>query len=135
MTSRFHIAVCAVVAAMLLAIALPNAGPVLRAALAEGTWGTFTASRLACVQHPGHEACTWYGTFASPKGTREVALYGSDRATLTQGRQVPAVDVGRPAQVYTEGGSNEWILTLTLLLAGVALLLPLLIAVRRSRTR
>lgn len=138
MTGRFQIGVATVVAVMLLAFALPNAGPVLRAARADGTWGTFTATRLACVQHPGHEACTWYGTFTAPGGTRETALYGSDRGMLSPGEHLAAVDVGRPYQVYTAGGSNEWVLTLALLLAGIALLVPLaraLVSIRRDPVR
>ena len=43
---------------VLLALAVPNIGPALRAARAEGVPGTFTAETLRCVRHPGHEACT-----------------------------------------------------------------------------
>ncbi len=126
MNSRFTIVVATAVAVILLALAVPNLGPVLRAARADGTWGTFTASRLSCVVHPGnHEVCSWYGTFAAVRGSREVSLYGSARETMAAGQAVRAVDVGRPLQVYPPGGSNEWIFTSGLLLVAVALLYPL----------
>ncbi|MFD9940570.1 hypothetical protein ACFWYW_16630 [Nonomuraea sp. NPDC059023] len=133
--SRFTVVVATVTAVLLLALAVPNLGPVVRAARAEGTWGTFTASRLSCVTHPGgHEACAWYGRFATASGAREVSLYGSARDTMAQGQALKAVDVGRPAQVYTEGGSNEWILTFALVLVGLGLLYPLLSRLRRRNT-
>ncbi|MBB5076552.1 hypothetical protein [Nonomuraea endophytica] len=133
--SRFTVVVATVTAALLLALAVPNLGPVVRAARAEGTWGTFTAGRLSCVTHPGgHEACAWYGRFATASGAREVSLYGSARDTMAQGQALKAVDVGRPAQVYTEGGSNEWILTFALVLIGLVLLYPLFSRLRRRIT-
>lgn len=136
MNGGFFAGVTAFVAVILLALTVPNFGTVLRAARADGAWGTFTASRLACVQHPGHEACSWYGAFTSRTGSREVALYGSERDTLAQGSSVRAVDVGRTSVVYTAGGSNEWILTSLLLVTGLALLVPVgRQSWRRSRSR
>jgi hypothetical protein len=101
--------------------------------------GTFVAKRLRCVQHPGHELCSWYGTFRpdpTASGTSSagdvrtaVALYGSDRDLLRAGEQMPAVDIGRPAQVYPPSGSREWIVVTVLLALGCVLLVPIVVAV------
>jgi hypothetical protein len=108
---------------LLLAFAVPNLAPAIRAARDEGVRGTFTAERLACVQHPGHEQCTWYGTFHSPGNTREVTLYGAGRGTVHEGERVPAVDVaGRPLRVYPPSGSREWIVVATVLAVACGLL-------------
>jgi hypothetical protein len=121
--SWFTVAVATTAAVLLLALAVPAIGPALRAARAEGVRGTFTAGYSRCVSHLGHEACSWYGTFTVDGENRDVYLYGS--ATLAQGQRVPAIDIGRRAYVYGPGGSNEWIATSLLLLAGVGLLWPL----------
>jgi hypothetical protein len=111
---------------LLLAFAIPNVAPTLRAARAEGVHGTFTASRLTCVQHPGHEQCTWYGTFRAPERDREVTMYGAGRTTLRPGQRVAAVDVaGRPWRVYPPTGSREWLVVSAVLAAAVVLLVPL----------
>ncbi|MGW1764070.1 hypothetical protein ACWCQL_08275 [Streptomyces sp. NPDC002073] len=112
-------------ACLLLYVALPNLGNVARAATADGVAGSFTAGRLSCISHPGHETCEWSGTFRSTDGTvlREgITLYGSSRESLAIGRAAPAVDVGNPGRVYRPGGSYEWIFTVALLLAGYGLL-------------
>jgi hypothetical protein len=123
--SSFAPLVAAVVGLLLLAVAVPNVGPALRAARADGTPGTFTAERLTCVQHPGHEACTWYGTFRPDDGpTRaDVTLYGG-RHGLDEGDRTAAIDTGRSRRVYPPSGSREWIATGLVLVAGLGLLLP-----------
>jgi hypothetical protein len=139
---------------VMLALALPNVGPAVRAARGDGVHGTFVAERLSCVQHPGHELCSWYGTFhpdpidraasspgatatattstaatstaATAPGVRtDIALYGSDRGTLRSGQRIPAVDTGRPARVYPPDGSREWIAVAALLTVGCLLCVPL----------
>lgn len=153
-TGRRNVVLAAAAGTVLLALALPNVGPALRAARADGVHGTFVAERLSCVQHPGHELCSWYGTFhpdpvdrrastrsatsteesgiaatstaPSATGTRtNIALYGSDRDTLRSGQMVRAVDAGRPARVYPPGGSREWIVVAVLLAVGCLLFVPL----------
>jgi hypothetical protein len=111
---------------VLIYLAAANLGPVIRAALpGDGVHGTFTARHLVCIQHPGHQACDWYGDFRAGDGRFQsnVFLYGSDRSLLTAGQQTLARDVGRPSRVYGPHGSHEWILTAILLLAGTAVLL------------
>jgi hypothetical protein len=115
---------------------IPNVGPVLRAARADGAAGTFTADRLDCVQHPGHEQCTWYGTFSPADGGRPVhdtTLYGAGRSALAEGESTPAVDVGRRGRVYSPDGSNEWVVTGLFLVAGVGLLAASAVPRRRPR--
>jgi hypothetical protein len=121
--SSFAPLVAAAVGLLLLAVAVPNVGPALRAARAEGTPGTFTAERLSCVQHPGHEACTWYGSFRPDDGPSraDVTLYGG-RHGLDEGDRTAAIDIGRTRRVYPPSGSREWIATGLVLLAGLALL-------------
>jgi hypothetical protein len=90
--------------------------------------GTFAATHLRCVQHPGHELCSWYGNFRPSAGAAarvDVAMYGSNRAMFRQGQHAPAIDVGRRAQVYPPSGSHEWVVLAILLVAGLALLVPL----------
>jgi hypothetical protein len=133
-TRRRNVVLAAAAGTVMLALALPNVGPALRAARADGVHGTFVAERLSCVQHPGHELCSWYGTFQpdpdrsgapAASGVRtDISLYGSDRDTLRSGRRVPAVDTGRPARVYSPGGSREWIVVAALLVTGCLLLVP-----------
>ena len=119
---------------LLLAFAVPNVAPTLRAARAEGVHGTFTASRLACVQHPGHEQCTWYGTFRAPDHDREVTMYGAGRSALRAGQQVPAIDIaGRPWRVYPPSGSREWLVVAAVLAAAIVLLVPLTRHLLRQR--
>jgi hypothetical protein len=121
--------VAAAAGLVLLALAVPNVGPALRAARAEGTPGTFTAERLRCVEHPGHEACTWYGTFV-PDGdhgsagaaAESTSLYGG-RHGLDRGDTTAAVDTGRSGRVYPPGGSREWIAIALTLAAGLGLVL------------
>ena len=112
---------------LLLALALPNIGPARRAARAEGTPGAFIAETLRCTQHPGHEACTWYGTFQPDDdeggAARTTSLYGG-RHGLDEGDTTRAVDTGRPGRVYPPSGSHEWIAVALTLIAGIALLVP-----------
>ncbi|MFM9372865.1 hypothetical protein [Streptomyces sp. Da 82-17] len=111
-------------AALLLYVSLPNLGNVARAATAEGVAGTFTAGRLTCVRHPGHEQCEWTGTFTSADGTvlrDATTLYGSGRGSLKEGQEIRAVDVGNPGRVYRPEGSHEWIFTALLLVTGYGL--------------
>lgn len=110
---------------LLLYVSLPNLGKALFAATADGKPGTFTAVRLECVSHPGHESCGWSGTFRSRDGAvwhTRVTLSSSGRGSLYNGQQVKAVDMGTPGRVFRPGGSQEWILTVVLLLAGYGLL-------------
>lgn len=119
-------------AVYLLYLAVPNVRPAVRAARADGTPGVFTARRLSCVRHPGHESCSWTGEFHSDDGRihrTRVALHGSDRKSLRSGTRIAAIDVGRARQVYGPEGSTEWLPTALLLLAGVAIVVYL--AVRR----
>ena len=113
-----------VVAALLIHLGASNLDRGIRAATADGTPGVFTATRLDCVQHPGHESCTCYGDYRAHDGRerREVYLYGGDRRTCRIGAATAAVDVGAANRVYGPEGSREWILTAVLLLAGLALL-------------
>ncbi|SPL89932.1 unnamed protein product [[Actinomadura] parvosata subsp. kistnae] len=117
---------------LLLFWSVPELGPTVRAARADGVSGVFTARELRCVQHPGHESCVWAGDFASGDGRvvrHDVELYGSDRTTLTAGRTIQAVDTGRASRVYGPDGSGEWLFTGLLTLAGAALVLA---AARRA---
>lgn len=112
-------------ACLLLAVSLPNLGPVIRAAMADGISGTFTAERLSCVRHPGHESCEWLGSFRSADGRllrEQVRMYGSDRNALENGQVTDAVDVGNPGRVYSTQGSHEWVFTVLLLLGGYGIL-------------
>lgn len=125
--SAFSVALTAL-AVLLLYLAVPNIGTVIRAARADGAPGVNTPVRLSCVQHPGHESCFWSGEFRSDDGTivrQDVEMYGSDRYTNREGEQVPAVDIGLAHRVYGPGGSNEWVFTALLLLAGLAILVKL----------
>ncbi|WP_329087277.1 MULTISPECIES: hypothetical protein [unclassified Streptosporangium] len=111
-------------AGLLVYLAVPNMGTVIRAARADGTPGVFVPRELFCVQHPGHESCVWTGEFRSGDGmTRraEVEMYGSDRASHREGEPAPAVDVGSASRVYGPGGSNEWVFTALLLVAALAI--------------
>ncbi|MEU8198238.1 hypothetical protein AB0C10_31115 [Microbispora amethystogenes] len=113
-------------ALFLLFLAVPGIGPAVRAARADGVPGTFTARSVACVEHPGHESCTWNGDFRSDDGAVRrdgVELYGADRDMLREGQETRAVDVGRPSRVYGPGGSMEWVFTALLLLAAGGILL------------
>jgi hypothetical protein len=115
--------------ALLLLLAVPNLGPAFRAARGDGVEGTFVARDLRCVQHPGHELCSWRGTFRPEEagGTARtgVYLYGSGRGTLRTGQQVAALDTGRESRVYPPDGSREWIPTLGMALGGGLLFFPL----------
>ncbi|MEO3977609.1 hypothetical protein [Streptomyces sp. CAU 1734] len=111
-------------ACLLLYVSLPNLGNVFRAATADGVTGTFTADRLSCFSHPGHETCEWSGTFRSAGGLaprEDVSLYGTGREGLARGQSVAAVDVGNRGRVYRPGGSHEWIFTLALMAGGYGL--------------
>jgi hypothetical protein len=124
-------------AIFLLLMSVPNIAPSIRAAQADGTPGTFTAGRPECVQHFGHESCSWSGAFRPASGgpERAVTLHGAGRTALRPGQRVAAVDVGRTRKVYA-GPSREWVFTGALLLAGGALLFPLgRRAAARIRTR
>jgi hypothetical protein len=108
---------------LLLLLSVPGLPTAFRAATGGGEPGVFTATRLECVRHPGHEACSWQGTFTSPAGPpRAVYLYGSDRDTLREGDRIPVTDVGRPDTVYGPGGSTEWIWLVSMLVTGCGLL-------------
>ncbi|MER7207775.1 hypothetical protein ABT340_11940 [Streptosporangium sp. NPDC000239] len=117
---------------LLVVLAAQNLGPALAALRGVGTWGTFTARRVECVSHPGHEQCTWTGEFRGGRAVRpEVGFYGGDRGTFTPGQTVRAFDTGRQGHVYGEGGSNEWIVVVLLLAAGLGLMSWPLLRLRR----
>lgn len=122
--SRLVTGVLLATAAALLYVSLPNVGTAIRAAQANGTPGTFTATKLDCVTHPGHESCTWSGIFRPRPGgqSRVVTFYGSGRDSMRAGEVRPAVDIDLPTRVYDPQGSREWIFTAALLLSGYALL-------------
>jgi hypothetical protein len=110
---------------LMLYMSLLNLGNAVRSATADGALGTFTASRLTCVRHPGHETCEWSGTFRPSDGPAElrgVKLYGSGRDTFEPGQKTAALDVGNAGRVYDPSGSNEWIYTALMLIAGHVLL-------------
>lgn len=126
----------AVLGLLLLFASVPELGPAVRAARADGVSGTFTAGELRCVRHPGHESCVWAGDFASDDGRtlrHDVELYGSDRGTLATGRTSRAVDTGRETRVYGPDGSDEWVFTTLLALAGLAVLAVAARGLRRPR--
>ncbi|MFI9598187.1 hypothetical protein [Nonomuraea sp. NPDC052265] len=126
----------AVLGLLLLFVSVPEFGPVVRAARADGVSGAFTARELRCVSHPGHESCVWAGDFASGDGRirrHDVELYGSDRGTLAAGQSAPAVDTGRETRVYGPEGSDEWLFTALLTLAGLTVLTVAAGRVRRPR--
>ena len=105
-------------------LGLANVDRSLRAARAEGDPGMFTGDRVDCVQHPGHESCTCYGTYVPDAGGPERAdiyLYGRDRQTCPIGEETLAIDIGSASRVYGPEGSNEWIMTAGMVLAGLAL--------------
>ncbi|MEV7969057.1 hypothetical protein AB0O34_24155 [Sphaerisporangium sp. NPDC088356] len=120
---------------LLVLLAVQNAGPAVAALRADGVQGTFTAQRLDCIEHPGHEQCNWVGAFRSGDGkvVREgIAFYGSERGTFTPGAKSPAFDTGRLGHVYGPGGSNEWVVVAALLVVGLGLALrPPLKSLRR----
>ncbi|MEU8775851.1 hypothetical protein [Streptomyces sp. NPDC048606] len=113
-------------AALMLYLSLPNLGNALRSATTDGAAGTFTASRLTCIQHPGHETCEWSGDFRPADGAgaaiENVKLYGTDRDSLGMGQTAAAVDVGNPGRVYRPGRSAELAFTGAMLVIGYALL-------------
>lgn len=111
-------------AAYLLYLAVPSAGPAWRAARGEGKPGIFTAQRLDCVRHPGHERCSWTGGFGTDDGAHrdEVTLHGVDRRALREGERVEAFDIGRSGRVYASATRRE-LVTVTLMLAASAALL------------
>lgn len=104
----------------------------MRAARGEGTAGTFVASSLSCVRHPGHESCVCQGTFspgfpASPdsqegsqdeRGERAVRLHAADRTDCVEGAEIAAVDAGATDRVYGPHGSREWVFSAVLMLVG-----------------
>ncbi|MEV8632591.1 hypothetical protein AB0395_13130 [Streptosporangium sp. NPDC051023] len=117
---------------LLVLLAVQNLGPAVAAFRGVGTWGTFTARRVECVEHPGHEQCTWLGEFRGGRVVRpEVGFYGGDRETFTPGQSVRAFDTGRQGHVYGPGGSNEWIVVVLLLIAGLGLVARPLARLRR----
>ncbi|MGV9778139.1 hypothetical protein [Streptosporangium sp. NPDC003464] len=121
---------------VLVLLAGQNLGPALAALRGEGTWGTFTAQRVECVQHPGHEQCTWLGDFRAGGEARQgIAFYGADREAFTPGQTVRAFDTGRRGHVYGPGGSNEWIMVVLLLVAGLGLAARPLLRLRRRAAR
>ncbi|MFF5210171.1 hypothetical protein [Streptosporangium sp. NPDC000396] len=108
---------------LLVVLAVQNAGPALAALRGDGIRGVFTAQRVECIQHPGHEQCSWLGEFRSAAGIRPgIAFYGSDREMFAPGQTSPAFDTGRRGHVYGPGGSNEWIVVALLFLAGLGLI-------------
>jgi len=112
------------IAALIVWAGASNVERSIRAARAEGAPGSFTGSRVDCVQHPGHESCTCYGTFVPDTGGPEradVYLYGRDRETCPVGDETVAVDVGSVSRVYGPEGSNEWLMTAGLVLFGIGL--------------
>jgi hypothetical protein len=113
------------VGVLLLYVAVPNIGPVVRAARADGLAGVFTAERLHCVRHPGHESCNWIGRFRSDDGTVRrtgVTFYGSTRDSHRAGEETRALDIGRSNRIYGPEGSSEWVFTMLMLLAGLGIL-------------
>lgn len=127
--------IIAIVGLVLLLVSVPEMGPAVRAARADGVSGVFTATQLRCIQHPGHESCVWAGDFTSDDGRvqrDDIELYGSDRGLLAAGQTTTAVDTGREYRVYGPGGSGEWMFTTLLVLAG---LVVLVVAARRLRRR
>ncbi len=121
--SAFNV-VLLLVAALVVYMGASNVDRSLRAARADGTPGTFSATSLDCVQHPGHESCTCHGTYVPESGGEELTdiyLYGADRQTCQVGSRTAAVDVGSVNRVYGPEGSNEWIMTAGLILFGLGL--------------
>lgn len=113
------------VAALSLSWTLPAIDPALRLAGGHGRPGTFTAQRLECLRHPGHESCAWTGEFRSHDGIIHrtwATLAGSDRTTHRAGQRIEAIDIGLTNRVYGADGSGEWIFTVLLALAELALL-------------
>lgn len=121
---------------LLVLLAVQNLGPALAALRGEGVWGTFTAHRVECVEHPGHQQCTWLGEFRSGRTVREgIGFYGGDRDAFTPGQTVRAFDTGRQGHVYGPGGSNEWIVVVLLMAAGLGLMARPLLRRRRGVPR
>jgi len=122
--SSWRAGATAAVGLLLLLVTLPNLGTAIRAGRAEGTRGTFTAQELSCVEHPGHEQCSWSGTFQEAGGASRAGyhLYGAGRDDLREGEAVTALDVGRPGRVYPPSGSREWMATAGLAALGLGLL-------------
>ncbi|MFB8765235.1 hypothetical protein [Nocardiopsis alba] len=121
--SAFNV-VLLLVAALVVYMGASNVDRSLRAARADGTPGTFSATSLDCIQHPGHESCTCNGTYVPESGGEELTdiyLYGADRRTCHIGGRTAAVDVGSVNRVYGPEGSNEWIMTAGLILFGLGL--------------
>ncbi|GLW05819.1 hypothetical protein Misp01_09490 [Microtetraspora sp. NBRC 13810] len=130
--------VLVLVAVYLLYLAVPNIGPAVRAARADGVPGVFTAQQRECVQHPGHESCVWTGDFRSDDNSvrrTQVDLYGSERDSLRAGERTRAFDIGRDGRVYGPGGSNEWVIValMILLSAGILTFTAIRGPIRRPR--
>lgn len=122
--SRAFGAALLALALLLVYLGAANLDRGVRAARADGTPGVFTAARVDCVQHPGHESCTCYGGFRSQDGQVEredVYLYGSGREECRIGTGAAAVDIGAANRVYGPEGSREWMLTAGVMAAGLAL--------------
>ncbi|GAA5080686.1 hypothetical protein HNP84_006063 [Thermocatellispora tengchongensis] len=121
---------------LLFLLAAQSAPAAVAAYRADGIPGTFTATGLECVRHPGHEQCTWLGRFVSADGRVRrtgVGFYGSDRGMFTAGESTRAYDIGRSGHVYGPGGSNEWVVVALMGLTGAALALwPVLRGRRRA---
>jgi hypothetical protein len=137
----FRAVLSAFVGGILLYLAVPQIGPAVRAASADGSPGVFTAQRLDCVEHPGHRSCSWSGTFQANAGgaaAREVTLYGYDEEVLRPGMTAPAFDIGHADRVVGPDGSNEWMFTALLIAVAAGILYlgighPLLrLALRRT---
>lgn len=112
------------VAVLIVYLGASNVDRSLRAARAEGESGTFTGTRVDCVQHPGHESCTCYGSYVPDAGGPErddIYLYGRNSKTCPVGEEAPAIDVGSASRVYGPEGSNEWIMTAGVILFGLGL--------------
>ncbi|WP_156365663.1 hypothetical protein [Nocardiopsis sp. NRRL B-16309] len=112
------------IAALVVYAGASNVDRSLRAARAEGAPGVFSGSHVECVQHPGHESCTCYGSYVPDSGGPEradVYLYGRDRETCPVDASTAAIDVGADHRVYGPEGSNEWIMTAGVIAAGLAM--------------
>lgn len=112
------------IAVLIVSMGISNVERSVRAARADGTPGTFTGTSVDCVQHPGHESCTCHGTYRPDDGGPErtdVYLYGRKSQTCPVGEDAAAIDVGSANRVYGPEGSNEWIMTVGVILFGLGL--------------
>ena len=98
-----------VIAAVFIVGIAPELLPSWRAALGDGTRGTFTAQHASC----GKSECSYFGPFVSLDGRKRFprARLTEPTAALKAGQTAAAIYTGSAdAQVFLAGGSDAWLI-------------------------